>query len=49
LEERPVSRFGWSLTTVAVEPLELEMRVAILIKKATTDKILLDENVPFLS
>ncbi|GJL72195.1 MAG: hypothetical protein NMNS01_13940 [Nitrosomonas sp.] len=47
MEERLVSRFGWSLTTVAVEPLELEIRVAILIKKAATDKILLDENIPF--
>jgi chromosomal replication initiator protein len=46
LEERLVSRFGWGLT-VAVEPPELEMRVAILIKKAATDKISLDENVAF--
>ncbi|MEZ5568424.1 MAG: chromosomal replication initiator protein DnaA [Halioglobus sp.] len=33
LEERLKSRFGWGLT-VAVEPPELEMRVAILMKKA---------------
>lgn len=46
LEERLVSRFGWGLT-VAVEPPELEMRVAILIKKAATEKIVLDENVAF--
>ena len=46
LEERLVSRFGWGLT-VAVEPPELEMRVAILIKKAKFEKIKLDENVAF--
>ena len=46
LEERLVSRFGWGLT-VAVEPPELEMRVAILLKKASMEKIVLDENVAF--
>ncbi|MBX3615577.1 chromosomal replication initiator protein DnaA [Nitrosomonas sp.] len=46
LEERLVSRFGWGLT-VAVEPPELEMRVAILLKKAELEKINLDENVAF--
>ncbi len=46
LEERLVSRFGWGLT-VAVEPPELEMRVAILLKKAGMEKIRLDENVAF--
>ncbi len=46
LEERLVSRFGWGLT-VAVEPPELEMRVAILLKKAYAEKIALDENVAF--
>jgi len=46
LEERLVSRFGWGLT-VAIEPPELEMRVAILIKKAEEEKIKLDENVAF--
>ncbi|SDW64420.1 chromosomal replication initiator protein DnaA [Nitrosomonas communis] len=46
LEERLVSRFGWGLT-VAVEPPELEMRVAILLKKALIEKIVLDENVAF--
>jgi chromosomal replication initiator protein len=35
IEERLISRFGWGLT-VAVEPPELEMRVAILLKKAET-------------
>lgn len=46
LEERLVSRFGWGLT-VAVEPPELEMRVAILLKKAFQEKMHLDENVAF--
>lgn len=46
LEERLVSRFGWGLT-LAVEPPELEMRVAILLKKAEQEKTHLDENVAF--
>lgn len=46
IEDRLISRFGWGLT-VAVEPPELEMRVAILIKKAEADKIRLDENIAF--
>src|SRR3954466_625798 len=46
IEERLVSRFGWGLT-VAVEPPELEMRVAILLKKADNDGVRLDENVAF--
>ena len=46
IEDRLISRFGWGLT-VAIEPPELEMRVAILIKKAEADKIDLDENVAF--
>jgi chromosomal replication initiator protein len=46
MESRLISRFGWGLT-VAVEPPELEMRVAILIKKAEQEKILLPEDVAF--
>ncbi|MFZ5557006.1 MAG: chromosomal replication initiator protein DnaA [Pseudomonadota bacterium] len=46
MEDRLISRFGWGLT-VAVEPPELEMRVAILIKKAVTEQVVLDENVAF--
>ena len=38
LEERLKSRFGWGLT-VAVEPPELETRVAILMKKASEARI----------
>lgn len=46
IENRLISRFGWGLT-VAVEPPELEMRVAILLKKADADGLVLDENVAF--
>ncbi len=46
MENRLISRFGWGLT-VAVEPPELEMRVAILLKKAEADGLALDENVAF--
>jgi chromosomal replication initiator protein len=46
MEDRLISRFGWGLT-VAVEPPELEMRVAILLKKAAMEGISLDENVAF--
>jgi chromosomal replication initiator protein len=46
LDERLKSRFAWGLT-VAVEPPELEMRVAILLAKAQAEKTTLDENVAF--
>jgi chromosomal replication initiator protein len=46
MENRLISRFGWGLT-VSVEPPELEMRVAILLKKAEAEGIKLDEAVAF--
>jgi len=46
LDNRLVSRFGWGLT-VAIEPPELEMRVAILLKKASLGGYVLDEAVAF--
>ncbi|MCY1265456.1 Chromosomal replication initiator protein DnaA [compost metagenome] len=46
LEERLKSRFGWGLT-VAVEPPELETRVAILMKKAEQAKIELPHDAAF--
>ena len=46
IEERLISRFGWGLT-VALEPPELEMRVAILLAKAATTGLALDEQVAF--
>jgi chromosomal replication initiator protein len=46
MEDRLISRFGWGLT-VAVEPPELEMRVAILLKKAEAEGIDLDQTVAF--
>jgi len=46
IEDRLISRFGWGLT-VAIEPPELEMRVAILIKKAQADRVTLPEDVAF--
>ena len=46
LEERLKSRFGWGLT-VAVEPPELETRVAILMKKAEQSGISLSPEAAF--
>jgi chromosomal replication initiator protein len=46
VEERLKSRFGWGLT-VAVEPPELETRVAILMKKASHNKVDLPHEVAF--
>ena len=46
LEERLKSRFGWGLT-VAVEPPELETRVAILMKKAEQSNIELPPDAAF--
>jgi chromosomal replication initiator protein len=46
LESRLISRFGWGLT-VAIEPPELEMRVAILLKKAALSGYSLNDEVAF--
>jgi chromosomal replication initiator protein len=46
LEERLKSRFGWGLT-VAVEPPELETRVAILMKKASESNIDISHEASF--
>jgi len=46
MEERLISRFGWGLT-VAIEPPELEMRVAIVLKKAEAESIALSEDIAF--
>lgn len=47
LEERLKSRFGWGLT-VAIEPPELETRVAIMMSKAAQSHIELPHEVAFL-
>ncbi|MBI3376079.1 MAG: chromosomal replication initiator protein DnaA [Betaproteobacteria bacterium] len=46
MEERLISRFGWGLT-VAIEPPELEMRVAIVLKKAAAEGVPLTEDIAF--
>jgi len=46
VEERLKSRFGWGLT-VAIEPPELETRVAILMSKAERMNLCLDHEVAF--
>ncbi len=46
VEERLKSRFGWGLT-IAIEPPELETRVAILMRKAQEINIRLPEEVAF--
>ena len=46
VDERLRTRFSWGLT-VAIDPPELEMRVAILLKKAEENKINLPEDVAF--
>lgn len=46
VDERLRTRFSWGLT-VAVEPPELEMRVAILLKKAEESKVHITEDVAF--
>lgn len=46
LEDRLKSRFGWGLT-IAVEPPEFEMRVAILLQKATEFNFTLPDEVAF--
>lgn len=47
LEERLISRFDWGLT-VAIEPPELEMRIAILKKKAEAENVHISDDVSFL-
>ena len=46
LEERLQSRFGWGLT-IAIEPPELETRVAILMAKAEQSKVNISSDVAF--
>jgi chromosomal replication initiator protein len=46
LEDRLITRFDWGLT-VQIEPPEIEMRVAILIKKAEAENVELGDDVSF--
>lgn len=46
IEDRLISRFGWGLT-VAIEPPELEMRVAILMRKGEREGVNLEQDVAF--
>ena len=46
IDERLKTRFSWGLT-VALEPPEQEMRVAIVLKKAEASNVRLDEDVAF--
>ncbi|WP_153111161.1 chromosomal replication initiator protein DnaA [Propionivibrio limicola] len=46
LEDRLITRFDWGLT-VQIEPPEIEMRVAILKKKAELENVALDDEVAF--
>jgi chromosomal replication initiator protein len=46
MDDRLISRFDSGLT-VAIEPPELEMRVAILMKKATLEGVVLSDDVAF--
>ncbi|MGB1237486.1 MAG: chromosomal replication initiator protein DnaA [Pseudomonadales bacterium] len=46
VEDRLKSRFGWGLT-VAIEPPELETRVAIVMKKAQEAQIMLPDDAAF--
>ncbi len=46
LEDRLITRFDWGLT-VQIEPPEIEMRVAIIKKKAEAEGVALDDEVAF--
>ncbi len=46
LEDRLITRFDWGLT-VQIEPPEIEMRVAILKKKAEAEGVVLNDEVAF--
>ena len=46
MEDRLITRFDWGLT-VQIEPPEIEMRVAILNKKAEVENVNLDDEVAF--